>query len=161
MYKFRPLELSESARLKDFLYLAVHVPPGCSPPDRTVLNAPLMTCYIKDWGKPQDFGIVAETAKVQLVGVVWIRQLTASCPGYGFIDDATPSLAISVLPSFRGRGIGTGLLTKLLEQAPCDRIGLSVQNSNPAKRLYERTGFATVQKRVDESIMLWTRAYPR
>jgi len=69
----------------------------------------------------------------------------------------TPSLAISVLPSLRGRGIGTKLLTELLSHAPSDRIGLSVQNSNPAKRLYERIGFLTMRESVDESVMVWTR----
>lgn len=157
-YTFKPLEAHEGSQLRDFLYLAVHIPPGCPPPDRAIIDEPLMICYTQNWGEPNDFGVVAQTKQSnQLVGIAWIRQMTHSCPGYGFIDGMTPSLAISVLPSFRGQGIGTELLTELLSQAPSDQIGLSVQNSNPAKRLYERMGFSTMRESAEESVMVWTR----
>ncbi|PZO51984.1 MAG: GNAT family N-acetyltransferase [Phormidesmis priestleyi] len=160
-YTFKSLEVHEGSQLRDFLYLAVYVPPGCLPPDRAIIDAPLMTCYTQNWGKPDDFAMVAQTQQSQPpVGIAWIRQMTHACPGYGFIDEMTPSLAISVLPSLRGQGIGTKLLTELLSQAPSDRIGLSVQNSNQAKRLYERMGFSTIRESVDESIMVWTRLPP-
>ena len=83
--------------------------------------------------------------------------MTHGCPGYGFVDETTPSLAISVLPTLRGRGIGTRLLTELVAQVPCERIALSVQNSNAAKRLYERIGFSTVREGDGESVMIWER----
>ena len=41
-------------------------------------------------------------------------------PGYGFVDEETPELAIAVVPSRRGRGIGDALLKALYERAKED-----------------------------------------
>ena len=69
-------------------------------------------------------------------------------PGFGFVDAETPELTIGVVPSRRGKGIGSSLLDALLEQAREDgfeRISLSVEKTNPAVHLYESRGFRTVQ----------------
>ncbi len=156
MYRLRQMQAGDRCELSRFLLLAIHVPTGASPPDKSILNDPLLACYFEQWGRQKDFGIVAATNDGALAGMAWVRQFEESCPGYGFIDDATVSLAISVVPHLRGQGIGTALLTSLLKQVDSDRVGLSVQNSNPAKHLYERTGFVTIRETADESVMLWT-----
>lgn len=53
---------------------------------------------------------------------------------------------ISLLPEQRGLGIGTHLLTELLQEAAAASkpVRLHVLLSNPAKKLYERLGFAVV-----------------
>ena len=53
---------------------------------------------------------------------------------------------ISLLPEYRGRGIGTALVQALLDEAvPAGgTVRLSVAMSNPAQRLYQRLGFRTV-----------------
>ena len=53
---------------------------------------------------------------------------------------------ISLLPEYRGRGIGTALIRALLDEAASvsGAVKLSVAASNPARRLYERLGFRTV-----------------
>lgn len=61
-------------------------------------------------------------------GAVWVRIMN----DYG-IDDDTPSLAMSVLPEYRGMGIGTSLLKQLLsaeKAAGCAKFSLSVQKDN-------------------------------
>ena len=71
-------------------------------------------------------------------------------PGYGFVDEETPELAIAVVPSRRGRGLGKEMLEALLARAREDgfrRLSLSVENDNPAIGLYESYGFRTVDKR--------------
>jgi ribosomal protein S18 acetylase RimI-like enzyme len=54
---------------------------------------------------------------------------------------------IALLPEFRGRGIGTQLLRGLLaEGAESGRtVSIHVEHGNPARRLYERLGFAPVE----------------
>jgi ribosomal protein S18 acetylase RimI-like enzyme len=63
-----------------------------------------------------------------------------------YIDDATPELAIAVLPEYIGKGLGTQLLTHVLQAArhTFPAVVLSVRSTNPAKRLYEKLGFITV-----------------
>ncbi|HEY6759902.1 MAG TPA: GNAT family N-acetyltransferase [Baekduia sp.] len=53
---------------------------------------------------------------------------------------------ISLLPAYRGRGIGTRLLTPILERAEATgrAVGIHVERMNPALALYERLGFRAV-----------------
>jgi ribosomal protein S18 acetylase RimI-like enzyme len=52
---------------------------------------------------------------------------------------------IAVLPEFRGRGIGGGLITGLAHEAVCSGLPLrlSVAQGNRAARLYGRIGFVS------------------
>jgi GNAT superfamily N-acetyltransferase len=54
--------------------------------------------------------------------------------------------AEGALPAYRGQGAGTALLEALIQHARGTYAGLSlsVRNSNPAVRLYERFGFHKV-----------------
>ncbi|HVI38634.1 MAG TPA: GNAT family N-acetyltransferase, partial [Gaiellales bacterium] len=59
---------------------------------------------------------------------------------------------ITLLPEFRGRGIGTSLLEGLMDE----RVSLSVSVMNPARALYERLGFRVVSDDGAYLSMLWT-----
>ena len=58
-------------------------------------------------------------------------------------------IEIALLPEHRGRGIGTALIAAIVSRAEQDGVdvGLHVEPWNPAKRLYERLGFETVELR--------------
>jgi len=64
--------------------------------------------------------------------------------------DRTPRamhlIDITLLPEYRGRGIGSALLQALLAEAvqTGSAVRLSVEQCNPAQRLYRRLGFKTV-----------------
>ena len=76
---------------------------------------------------------------------------------YGHIDSSTPSLTISLLPGYRGLGIGTQLLDSLLfllRENGYLRASLSVQRKNPALRLYERAEFQILEEKDTEYLML-------
>ena len=53
---------------------------------------------------------------------------------------------IALLPDYRNRGIGSGLLRDLLEEAAVTgkRLTIHVERYNPALRLYRRMGFEPV-----------------
>jgi ribosomal protein S18 acetylase RimI-like enzyme len=54
---------------------------------------------------------------------------------------------VLLLPAHRGRGLGTALLEAVIRVADRDGVGvtLHVEPWNPAKRLYERLGFESVE----------------
>jgi ribosomal protein S18 acetylase RimI-like enzyme len=64
---------------------------------------------------------------------------------------------ITLLPEFRGRGIGGLLLRELQNEAARDgkSVSLSVIHNNPARRLYERAGFSQVGENGIHLEMLW------
>jgi GNAT superfamily N-acetyltransferase len=99
--------------------------------------------YVYNWGRPGDGGVIALDEGFP-VGAAWYRVFTDDQPGYGFVDEDTPELAIAVVPSRRGRGIGAELLEALVVRAREEGHGslsLAVDAGNPAIRLYERFGF--------------------
>ncbi len=55
---------------------------------------------------------------------------------------------ISLLPEFRGKGLGTRILNDLITEANTAGLPLrlSVTYDNPARHLYERLGFITTDK---------------
>ena len=59
------------------------------------------------------------------------------------LDDELRLMDLSLLPAWRGRGIGTALLTELIEEAAGRHmtVSLHVEHWNPARRLYDRLGF--------------------
>ena len=113
--------------------------------------------YVKAWGRPGDTAVIAIDLGFP-VGAAWYRLFGHDRPGYGFVDERTPELAIAVVPSARGKGIGSALLDALLARARADgypAISLSVDRNNAgAIELYERYGFTRVSEDADSLTML-------
>jgi len=113
--------------------------------------------YVKAWGRPGDTAVIAIDGGFP-VGAAWYRLFDGERPGYGFVDERTPELAIAVVPSARGKGVGSALLDALLGRARSagyPSISLSVDRNNAgAIELYERHGFARVGEDADSLTML-------
>ncbi|MDQ2984001.1 MAG: GNAT family N-acetyltransferase [Actinomycetota bacterium] len=109
---------------------------------------PPLTRYVESWGRPGDTAVIA-IDDFQPVGAAWYRLFRRDRPGFGFVDEETPELAIAVVPSRRGRGFGEELLQALLDHAREEgfkAISLSVDKANPAVGLYERQGFSRLRE---------------
>ena len=74
-------------------------------------------------------------------------------------SDEIRIIDITLLPEFRGRGIGTRLLRGLLDEAARARrrVSIHVEKHNPALRLYARLGFAPI---ADRGVYLLMEATP-
>jgi GNAT superfamily N-acetyltransferase len=121
---------------------------------RERLPGSLVSRYVRGWGRPGDMAVIALEGGFP-VGAAWYRVFDPEEPGYGYVDERTPELAIAVVPSKRGHGIGDELLKALCEKARAsgyERISLSVEPGNPARKLYERHGFEVV----GEGAEAWT-----
>lgn len=159
-YNLRPLKQEEYSLLEDFLYDAIFVPVGEEALPRSVLLEPSIQNYYQDFGRAHDYCLVAEQ-EGKLLGAVWARVLSGPVKGYGYVDEHTPELAISVQNEFRGMGIGTALLRAmldLLQRAGYGQISLSVQKENPAADLYKRLGFTTLEEKDEDYLMLYAFA---
>lgn len=93
-----------------------------------------------------EFGFVSG-AGGEPTGVVWVTLFPADAPGYGFVGPGVPELSVCVLPGYRGAGRGTALVEAAVQEArqrSFPALSLSVEEGNPARRLYERLGFVPV-----------------
>jgi GNAT superfamily N-acetyltransferase/8-oxo-dGTP pyrophosphatase MutT (NUDIX family) len=143
-FHFRPLDSGDQDFLWEMLYQAVYVPPGTLPPPREIIHDPALARYVQEWPQHGDLGFAAlKPGSAQPVGAAWLRPFSSENPGYGFIDSATPELSVALLPQVRGQGLGTHLLSRLLEAAreQYPAVSLSVSIGNPAEALYRRLGF--------------------
>lgn len=152
-----PLGSEDTAAVQLVLYLALswNDPPGFPDP-ATVLAHPEVSIYHEGWGRTGDIGVKA-TAGGQLVGAAFARFFTEESHGHGFVDPDTPEVGIGIVTGHRGQGVGRLLMDGLAEVARTEGIGrlsLSVNNPNPAKRLYESLGYTLVEDDGESSIMV-------
>lgn len=149
----REMDAAEYPLLNDFLYEAIFIPRGVEPPPKSIINNDELQVYVKDFGKsPHDRCLVAE-ADEKIVGAVWVRIMD----DYGHIDDETPSFAISLYKEYRGRGIGTELMEKMLDilrENVYERASLAVQKENYAVKMYKKVGFEIAGENEEEYIMV-------
>ena len=152
-FTVRRLKDSEYPVLADFLYEAIFIPEGVTPPPREIIEQPELRVYTDDFGhKKGDMALTAE-CDGKIVGAVWVRIMN----DYGHIDDDTPSFAISLFKEYRGMGIGTELMRKMLirlREAGYKQTSLAVQKDNYAVRMYKKVGFEIIDENEQEYIML-------
>ena len=139
--------------LDTFLYEAIFIPEGVEAPPMEIINQPELQVYVDGFGtRNGDVCFVAETDGV-IVGAVWVRIMD----DYGHIDDKTPSFAISLLKEYRGKGIGTELMKRMLEELKScgyKQASLAVQKKNYAVKMYLNVGFEIVDENQEEYIMV-------
>ena len=143
----RPLTLADEPFLWEMLYQALYVPPGRPPFPRATLDEPDISRYVQGWGRADDAGYAAQDGE-QPIGAAWLRLLIGDNRGYGYVDETTPELSIAVLPGYRDQGIGSALLTHLLDYAASrySALCLSVVAQSRAVRLYRSFGFEVVRE---------------
>ena len=152
-YKIREIKESEYSVLSDFLYEAIFIPKGMKKPPKSIIEQSELQIYIADFGKEDDWCLVAEV-KGKIVGAVWVRIMN----DYGHIDNETPSLAISFYEEDRKLGIGTVLMRTMLQflkEKGYKQTSLSVQKANYAVDMYKKVGFEIVDENEEEYIMVY------
>ena len=161
--RIRELAAAEVAFLQEMLYTALDWRQDVElPPREWVLAHPKVVIYHRAWGRRGDVALVAEEDG-RPIGVVWYRLFTEDEHGDGYVDERTPELAIAVVEGQRGRGIGAQLLEAVHERARhdgLDRLALSVDRDNPAKRLYERVGYLDFEPDDGKGRMLYDLSVP-
>ncbi|MCI8784801.1 MAG: GNAT family N-acetyltransferase [Dorea sp.] len=151
-YQIRKIRENEYPILSDFLYEAIFIPEGMEKPPKSIIEQPKLQVYIEDFGKEDDWCLVAEI-KEKIIGAVWVRIMD----DYGHIDDETPSFAISLYEEYRNLGIGTALMEAMLQflrEKGYKQTSLSVQKVNYAVCMYQKAGFEIIDENEEEYIMV-------
>ena len=139
----------DRAFLEEMLLAAINWDPARVPIEReAALAMPEIAHYLDGWRRRDDAGVVAEdAASIEPIGAAWWRHFAWDDPGYGFVDPAVPEVSIGVVATRRGRGVGRALLVALHRAASrrgIERLSLSVEKANPARRLYQSLGYTDV-----------------
>lgn len=154
-YIIREIRPQEVPLLEDFLYEAIFIPEGVTPPPKSIIKNEDLQVYVRDFGRlPDDKCLVAE-ADGMVVGAIWCRIMD----DYGHVADGIPSLAISLYREYRNKGIGTELLRQMLQllcQAGYKQVSLSVQKANYAAKMYLKAGFTILKETDEEYIMVYS-----
>ena len=147
-FSIRPVSQEDVPFLWEMLYYAAHMAEDGAASAEAARTNPRLSMWVDDWGRDRDRGVVAcELRGSRKLGAAWLRLLPAGASS-GYVDDETPELAIAVLPECTGQGIGSALLAALIEAVRPEfpAIVLTVRDGNPARRLYERHGFVTIDR---------------
>ena len=154
-YTIREIKPTEYPLLDDFLYEAIFIPEGVEAPPKSIIYRPELQVYVANFGELKEDLALAAEVDGKIIGAVWARIMD----DYGHIDNETPSLAISLYKEYRGLGIGTAMMKKmltLLKERGYKRVSLSVQKSNYAFKMYRKLGFEVVNENSEEYIMVRT-----
>jgi len=157
-YFIRKIKSNEYQLLDDFLYEAIFIPEGVDAPPKEIINAPELQVYVHDFGTQKgDICFVAEVEE-KVVGAVWVRIMN----DYGHVEDGVPSFAISVYKEYRGQGIGTEMMKRMLKELKdkgYQKASLAVQKANYAVNMYQKVGFEIIDENDEEYIMCvhWNR----
>ena len=153
-YKVREMKKNEYSLLDSFLYEAIFIPEGVKPPEREIIQLQELQVYVKDFGAQEgDMCFVAEVED-KVVGAVWVRIMD----DYGHVEEGVPSFAISLYKDYRGRGIGTDLMKRMLAELKIrgyEKASLAVQKANYAAKMYQNLGFEIVNENAEEYIMVY------
>lgn len=153
----RPAMGSDHDLVRRTLYTALAWDPNDPIPGfEQVVNHPEVAIYHEGWGRAGDHGVVAEDGHGVFMGMAYGRLFPPGTTAQGWIDADTPELAVAVEPEFRGMGIGQALIDALhraVSSAGIGRMSLSVALGNPARKLYERVGYQTIEERQTDILM--------
>ena len=152
-YIIREIKECEYSLLDEFLYEAIFIPEGVEPPEKSIINLPELQVYVANFGKEKDDICFLADIKGEVVGAVWVRVMNDYC----HVEDCVPSFAISLYKEYRGCGIGTALMKRMLselKQRGYEKTSLSVQKANYAVQMYLNVGFEIVDENEEEYIMI-------
>jgi [ribosomal protein S18]-alanine N-acetyltransferase len=146
----RDLRAGEEDFLREMLYAALAWNPERElPPAEWVLAHPKVVIFHRDWGRDGDIALVAED-ETEPLGLVWWRLFTEEEHGEGYVDEATPELAIAVRDGYRGRGIGRNLMDAAARRLEAGRPRSAVaqrRSGEPGEASLRAPGLGRVRAR--------------
>ncbi|MDR0744905.1 MAG: GNAT family N-acetyltransferase [Mediterranea sp.] len=156
-FTIREIRPDEIYKLEDMLYEAIFQPDENNLIPRSVLEIPGVNAYIKDFGHQKDDYCLVADCNGEIIGAVWVRIISGTLKGYGYIDDETPEFAISLYKEYRNRGLGTRLMSAMiayLHESGYKQTSLNVKKKNYAVKLYKKMEFKVIDQDEEDCLML-------
>jgi len=153
----REIKPEEIDKLENMLYKAIYQPDKNNLILKTVLEIPEVYAYIKDFGGCKDDYCLVADLEGDIIGAVWVRIISGTIKGYGYIDDETPEFAISLFEEYRNQGLGTRLMHAMIEHLRANnykKTSLNVKKDNYAVKLYKKLGFVIINEDEEDYLML-------
>lgn len=151
-YEIRVANKGDEPFLWQMLYFASHMYEQEGALPESVKTDPDLYYYVEGWTERLgDLGVIAISSDGLPAGAAWVRVMPPKNLLSGYSEPGIPELAIATTPQHRGQGVGTLMLRHLLDAAypKHSAIVLSVRANNPALRLYQSFGFATVARLIN------------
>lgn len=119
------------------------------------LPAPMRTSFVQLQRTAQERAWAAASPGLQR----WVVEVDGVPCGRLYVDDGSELTVVDValLPAYRGSGIG-GRLIQDVQRLARERetaVVLSVEHTNPARRLYERLGFTETDRDDVRAVLRW------
>ncbi len=152
-YIIREMQSKEYFLLDDFLYEAIFQRDEVNLLPKSIINKPELQIYVNKFGEKKDDYCLCVEVEGRVVGAVWVRNIK----GYGCVDEITPEFAIALYKNFRGYGIGTKMMKKMLKylkEVGYSKSSLAVQKDNYAVKMYLDVGFQIIDENKEEYIMV-------
>lgn len=155
---FRKLREIEYDRLPIFMYNAV-IQPDDELLSTDVVYEDQYHKYIKDFGREGDFALACDDDG-RVSGIVWTRLFKEEDESFGFVDEETPELTLSVLAGYNEQAIGKELLELLFNELKIrgyEKVSVSIAEDNDIFDVYELVGFKVdeyAKPRLDKRVKL-------
>src|SRR5262249_11893384 len=94
-------------------------------------DSPEFSKLLAGWGRQGDRAIIAEESGTR-IGAAWFRLWTPDLHSYGFVDAATPEVAMAVRQDYRSKGLGRRLLDALVQTARADGLAALSLSVSPS-----------------------------
>ena len=134
---------TESPEFMEILWTTLN-PDGVTGRKRSILKDPMIKPYYENWGQADDLGYGA-VIEDKMVGAIWSRIKSCVTREYG----EYPEMSIGVLPDYQNMGIGTLLLTTLIDTCQGKYPGIRLGVNPKAVRVlsfYGKFGFIEYDK---------------
>ena len=144
---FRKLREIEYDRLPIFMYNAV-IQPEDDLLETDVVYEERYHKYIKDFGEENDFALVCDDDG-RVSGIIWTRMFKEEDKSFGFVDETTPELTLSVLAGYNEQAIGKELLELLFNELKIrdyKQVSVSIGEDNDIFDVYTLVGFEEVER---------------
>lgn len=169
-----PLSLREATpEDTEFLYQILHIaaheaynealPEGFGTSLQEAQSYAWFNRYVIDWGRDNDFGLIASTDDGVQVAAASYREYDETDYFSSTVDKLFPAapfieLAIGIKKGYRGNGLGPFMLTQVAQhasEAGFPSIHLCVSRNNThAQHVYQGVGFLTVSKTLSQKSMV-------